>query len=429
MAIELKSVDLQSTNRLSTGLDRRWLIGQWLVSRLWIWVGFFGIAPRLPIPDPQVIAQADLLSLIRSDTIHYLAIVAKGYTYVDDGGIWTIAFFPLYPLLIKVCSTIGLTPLIAGFLISNLCFLGGLLLLQDWVQYRHGPIAARWTIAAMAWLPWSLFGTVLYTEGLFILLSTATLRAFDRGRYGQAAICGALASAARMPGVMLVPALGWVAWRERRGWAAYGAALASGLGTIAFSGFCWVRFGDPLAFIKVQRAWHPPGMAYGEGWLKSLVQVTLGPQTWKAGQVVDWSYPIVMVLLTLIGVWLWRSRQTLPTHRLIYGSCGLGVVTWLVAGSPLLNLTMVVGGIGLLWRSRRQLCPVAAVYAGWTVLLLLSTGRTISVERHLFALVPLSIAIGLWLERHPRWAVPVLSCSALPLLSLSIRFVQNLWAG
>jgi Gpi18-like mannosyltransferase len=417
------------TNPTSTVQDQRWVIGQWLVSRLWIWFGFFGIAPQLAAQSPDAIAIADLSSLIRWDSTHYLSIVASGYTYSGDNNIGTIAFFPLYPLLIKVGSAIGLTPLVAGFLISNLCFLAGLWVLHDWVKERHGPIAARWTIAAMAWLPWSMFGTVLYTEGLFILLSALTLRAFDRGRYGQAAICGALASAARMPGMMLVPALGWVAWRERRGLAAYGAALAAGLGTLGFALFCDLRFGDPLAFIKVQKAWHPAGMAYGEGWIKSLVQVTLGPQTWKAGHVVDWSYPIVMVLLALIGAWLWRSRHTLPTTRLIYGCCALGVVTWLVAGSPLLNLTMVVGGIVVLWRSRRQLCPVAAAYGACTVLLLLSTGRTISVERHLFALVPLSIAIGLVLERHPRWAVPLLSCSALPLMSLSIRFVQNLWAG
>jgi Gpi18-like mannosyltransferase len=439
MAIEVKSENSGSENPVSgnsnpthptsTVKDRRWVIGQWLVSRLWIWFGFFGIAPQLPIPDPQVIARIDLSSLIRSDTIHYLAIATSDYTYVDDGGIWTIAFFPLYPLLIKGLATLGLAPLTAGFLISNVCFLAGLLVLQDWVQARHGAKVARWTIATMAWLPWSLFGTVLYTEGLFILLSALTLRAFDRERYGQAAILGALTSATRMPGMMLVPALGWVTWQERRGLRAYGAAIASGLGTIAFAGFCWVRFGDPLAFIKVQRGWHPEGLAYGEGWLKSIVQVTLGPQTWKAGHVVDWSYPIVMVLLTLMGVWLWRSRHSLPTNRLIYGSCALGVVTWLVAGSPLLNLTMVVGGIVVLWRSRQQLCPVAAAYGACTVLLLLSTGRTGSVERYFFSLVPLSIAIGLLLERHPRWAVPLLSCSALPLMSLSIRFVQNLWAG
>jgi Gpi18-like mannosyltransferase len=434
MAIDVKSENpasenLNPTHPTSTVQDRRWVIGQWLVSRLWIWFGFFGIAPHLAAQSPDAIATADLSSLIRWDSTHYLSIVQSGYTYSGDNNIGTIAFFPLYPLLIKVGSAIGLTPLVAGFLISNLCFLAGLWVLNDWVRERHGPIAARWTIAAMAWLPWSMFGTVLYTEGLFIFLSALTLRAFDRERYGQAAICGALASAARMPGMMLVPALGWVAWRERRGLKAYGAALAAGLGTVGFALFCGLKFGDPLAFIKVQKAWHPAGMAYGEGWLKSLVQVTLGPQTWKAGHVVDWSYPIVMVLLALIGVWLWRSRHTLPTNRLIYGSCALGVVTWLIAGSPLLNLTMVVGGIVVLWRSRRQLCPVAAAYAGCTVLLLLSTGRTISVERHLFALVPLSIAIGLVLERHPRWAVPLLSCSALPLMSLSIRFVQNLWAG
>jgi Mannosyltransferase (PIG-V) len=123
------------TNPTSTVQDQRWVIGQWLVSRLWIWFGFFGIAPQLAAQSPDAIATADLSSLIRWDSTHYLSIVASGYTYSGDNNIGTIAFFPLYPLLIKVGSAIGLTPLVAGFLISNLCFLAGLWVLHDWVPW------------------------------------------------------------------------------------------------------------------------------------------------------------------------------------------------------------------------------------------------------------------------------------------------------
>lgn len=36
----------------------------------------------------------------------------------------------------------------------------------------------------MAWCPLSLFAGVIYTEGLYLLLSTAALRAFDKQQYG-----------------------------------------------------------------------------------------------------------------------------------------------------------------------------------------------------------------------------------------------------
>jgi hypothetical protein len=94
MAIELQSENPNATERTLTEPDRRWVIGQWLVSRLWIWVGFFGIAPHLAAQSPDAIATADLSSLIRWDSTHYLSIVASGYTYSGENNIGTIAFFP-----------------------------------------------------------------------------------------------------------------------------------------------------------------------------------------------------------------------------------------------------------------------------------------------------------------------------------------------
>jgi Gpi18-like mannosyltransferase len=53
---------------------------------------------------------------------------------------------------------------------------------------------------------------------------------------------------------MLVPAFLIVAWKERRPPIAY-AALAATSGLLLFSLYCAIRFGDPLAFVHVQRAW------------------------------------------------------------------------------------------------------------------------------------------------------------------------------
>src|SRR3989339_2053777 len=63
------------------------------------------------------------------DGVHYLGIAQNGYLYQ-----YTQAFFPLYPLLIKLVSPITFgNLLIAGLLVSNTAFLIGLIVFQKLV--------------------------------------------------------------------------------------------------------------------------------------------------------------------------------------------------------------------------------------------------------------------------------------------------------
>ena len=107
----------------------------------------------------------------------------------------------------------------------------------------------------LAWCPFSLFCTVIYTEGLFLFLTASALRAFERGEYIWAAFWGALTTATRGPGVALIPAFWLTAWREKRPPLAYAAGFASAIGLFLFSLYCGIDLGDPLAFIRIQKAW------------------------------------------------------------------------------------------------------------------------------------------------------------------------------
>ncbi len=399
-----------------------------LLSRLVILVSMMFIAP-LASSGSTRLAIGDWHVLAGWDSVHYLGIATRGYEYAADGIGHNVAFFPMLPLLIKAGMRLGLPPDLAGVLINNAAFLGALMVLAGWVDDRYGQKVARWSVAALAWCPFSLFGTVLYTEGLFLLCSTAALRAFDRRRHAWAAFWGCLASGTRLPGLTLAPAFLLVAWKERRSWSAYLAAIASTGGVLLFSLFCWVQFHDPLAFLKVQKAWHPLGLIYGEGWLKSFVQITLGPATWNQGKIADPLYPIAFAVLCGLGWLLWRFHTRLGKRVTYYGACTIGLLLWLLAGSPLINVVMVWGSVYLLWRFRRTLPPVAVVYGFLSLALILSSGRTISAERHTYGVVSLAIAFGLLLSRHPRWGFSVLSFLAVLLVSLSLRFAQHLWAG
>ncbi|XGW00624.1 MAG: mannosyltransferase family protein [Leptolyngbya sp. BL-A-14] len=400
-----------------------------LLSRLVILVSMMLIAPIASGTGSQKLAIGDWHVLVGWDSVHYLGIATKGYEYATDGVGHNVAFFPMLPLLIKAGMMLGLSPELAGALVNNAAFLGALMVLAGWVNDRYGQTVARWAVAALAWCPFSLFGTVVYTEGLFLLCSTAALRAFDRREHAWAAFWGCVASGTRLPGLTLAPAFLWVAWKERRSWSAYLAAIAAAGGALLFSLFCWVQFHDPLAFLKVQKAWHPLGLIYGEGWLKSFVQITLGPTTWNRGHIADPLYPIAFVALCGLGWLLWRFHQRLGKSVTYYGACAIVLLLWLLAGSPLINAVMFWGGVYLLWHTRRALPPVAVVYGFFSLVMILSSGRTISVERHAYGVVSLAIAMGLLLSRRPRWGYAVLGFFALLLVSLSLRFAQHLWAG
>ncbi|WP_446361862.1 mannosyltransferase family protein [Coleofasciculus chthonoplastes] len=441
----------------------------WLLSRMVIAIAMLVIAPLLPAPPGGIQPTVSWDVFSAWDSYFYQAITLSGYDYVNDGQGHNVAFFPLFPLFVRAVMSGGLPFNVAGTVVNNLAFWGALTLLYAWVQESHGQKVARWTTAVLAWCPFSLFGTVIYTEGLFLLLSTAALRAYDRKHYGWSGLWGGLASATRLPGIALSGAFWLVAWREKRPAIAYLPSLATAWGLGLYSLYCGIRFGDMLAFLRVQQAWQPEQAFYGQGWLKMLVQISAGTANWNRGWLHDPWHPLIFVTICGLGYLLWRSRSpgensqsraedciphytphpTPPIRHPVlhtlqpssrshlkrlcvdkgYGFYLLGILLWLLAGDPLINMIMVWGGGYLLVQQRTKLRPVAVTYGLCSLAVILSPGRTISAERHAYGIVSLAIALGLLLARYPRCGWATLLFFTLVLLSFAVRFSQHLWVA
>ncbi|MDB9496808.1 mannosyltransferase family protein [Spirulina major CS-329] len=398
-------------------------VTMWGLSRLWILLGLLGIAPLLQAPPGGEQALFHWSAFTAWDSTFYASIATTGYSYIADGQGHNVAFFPMLPLLIRGVMVLGFPFEVAGVLVTNGAFLISVILLYRWLQGRKGEAIARWAVIVLVWCPFSLFGTVVYTESVFLAFSIATLAACDRRDPLQTALWGACATAARLPGLALVPALLITAWCQRRtGWA-YLAALSTGLGAGLYSLFCWLQFGDPLAFLNVQQAWAVPDQFYGQGWLIMFGEVFLGPGNIGDAGFTDPVYPLVVLLLIGLGIAVARSRF----RGRVYAGGALFVLAWLVAGDPLLNLCMVLGSLALLWRYRAEIPATALLYGFLSFLGILSHGRTISLERHTYGIVTVAIAVGIWLHYHPKLARVVVSFSGLILLLYSIRFAQSLW--
>jgi Gpi18-like mannosyltransferase len=401
----------------------------WLLSRIPIAIALLLIAPALPVPPRGVLPSPDLSVFAAWDTAHYRAIATLGYEYINDGGGHNIAFFPLFSLLIRGLMTIGLPFNVAGILVNNLAFLGALIVIYLWVEEFHGINAARWSTAVLAWFPLSLFGTVIYTEGLYLFLSTSALRAFDKQQYLGVALWGALATATRPTGIALIPALLIATWKERRPIKAYIASVAAAAGLLLFSLYCLVQFHDPLAFISAQRGWRPSLGFDWQGWLKMVMQVMIGTANWRHRQIVDIGHPLLFVSILVSGWLLWRYHQKLGKVKTEYGFCLLGLILWLLGGDPLINLVMFFGGAYLLWYLRHQLNLVTVLYGFCGLALIISSGATLSLSRIIYGIVSLSVGLGLVLARHQRLGYATMGFFCLLMVTISIRFAQKLWVA
>ena len=83
----------------------------------------------------------------RWDAVHYIDIATNGYQGTD------MAFFPLYPLLIKIVGGLAGNHLIAGLLISNAAFFFGLLYLYKLVEHEYDRSVARRAIFYVSIFP------------------------------------------------------------------------------------------------------------------------------------------------------------------------------------------------------------------------------------------------------------------------------------
>lgn len=405
-------------------------ICMWLSSRLVIFVVMLVIMPIVAqVTNQPITEQGWWDTLFAWDSGWYYKIATQGYDYGTDfsQAQYSIAFFPLYPVLIWLLMQIGIPPVVAGLAINNLAFLAALIVFYLWVEAWHGQKPACWATAVLAWCPYSLYSTVMYTEGLFFCFSISALRAFENKQYVWASIWGGLSTATRMTGIALFPAFLLTTWQQKRPIQGYLASLAIATGIFIFSLFCLFKFGDAFAFLNAQRGWRSSSGFAWKGWLSMLMKVIIGGKNEAAGYIKDFGYLLQLAGVFLSGYLLIHFRKQLGVAKVRYGFWGLWLILWLMAGDPLIKLGLIFGGLYLLCFYRQKLTLVTVIYGFFSYGIALNTGLTASVERYVYAIAPLSIASGLLLAKYPKWGFAVITFFGLLLFLFSIRFAQNSW--
>ena len=237
--------------------------------------------------------------LNRWDNEWYCGIATGGYSLepmvpnqhpAGDAANW--AFFPLFPLLLRVIACLAPANFAeASMLVNSLLFTMGLYLTGVYILKGTKNIShALYFQWIYAFGPYNHYFSVQYTESLYFLLVIGFFVCMRERRYILMGAMGALCSAARNTGVFLVIAIavhyivgyleegehpslyGLIAGAFRQPTLIFGVVLIP-LGLFLYIAFLHDLLGDGLAFIHVQRAWgggmHNPiktivnGLLYG----------------------------------------------------------------------------------------------------------------------------------------------------------------------
>jgi hypothetical protein len=213
---------------------------------------------------------------LRWDVEWFLRIVRDGYSFTK--GQWsTVAFFPLYPILVRCFMWLGLSDIAAGILVSNVAlYVAAVLACRLWTaQFGSERIGKAGVVLLLVW-PATFFHSTIYADALFLALLAGVMTAAREGRWAIAGVLGCLLALTRQIGLFfLMPLLldaygigfarGAGPSRARVGWlGAYRIGFSRGTGpnragvgwlalvpcgTLGYCAFLWRKFGDPLAFL------------------------------------------------------------------------------------------------------------------------------------------------------------------------------------
>jgi hypothetical protein len=164
--------------------------------------------------------------------------------------------------------------------------------------------------------PFSFFFGEVYTESTFLLFTVLSFYCFRTRRWMAAGVCGALATATRVTGILMWPALAWIAWREGisperalvpprvEGRDRVLAAAALGVATLGFVGYC----------LYVYRETGQPFM-----WASALTRWGVGYRPGGA----PWSAPLTLMGALLTHPYVFLTSGPTAVYDTLYGVTGL----------------------------------------------------------------------------------------------------------
>src|SRR5712692_2393313 len=293
---------------------------------LLVMVSYFGYILLTVPKDSQVGVNtiAFFTSWNRWDAANYVRIAQYGYQRVYD-----TAFLPLFPLLISAIAHLlgSWSYLLVGMILSNAALLGSLFVIYQLAVEVQGEQVAQRTLIYLCIFPTAFFFFAAYNESLFLLLTSGAFLAMRRQRWWLAGILGMLAGTTRPAGLFLGVIYIWELWASRESvaaalqkiWLRLLPILLIPLGLVGYCVYCWMTFGDPIAFVMVQSHW-----ARQLAWPWQGIGVSLYELFWnqpfgsfnEVHIILDLGATVGFIVLAILG---WRKLQLRTSYHLWLG--------------------------------------------------------------------------------------------------------------
>ncbi|HEX8919202.1 MAG TPA: mannosyltransferase family protein [Chloroflexota bacterium] len=246
------------------------------------------------------------------DAKWYLGIAAHGYSwslYGGQSGHSSLAFFPLYPLLVHIADLSGLPSMVGAMILSNAAFLAALFYLYRLtvLEWRDKQAASR-AIWLLGLFPTAMFTFAPYTEGLFLLCAVAALYHALARQSLAAGVWVAAGLLTRSTGLALFPAVIAVLGPQRlRTWiqsvGPSALAVMAYLATLSAQGISVSRL------FTAQRTWHRAITFPWTGFTSSLYELVFHRPA-NIGQVAENALQLgVTCLFLVLTVLAWRDLR------------------------------------------------------------------------------------------------------------------------
>jgi Mannosyltransferase (PIG-V) len=363
--------------------------------RLAFWVGLALVFVAYPYPLPPGTPRYEVFDwrtrvlfnvFARWDTTWFLGIAEHGYRTVKQA-----AFFPLYPLLVHALGYVTRSDLVAGVLLSLAAGGAAAVFLRE-IGLRFASERVAWdAILYLALFPISFVFTAVYSDALFLALSTGAVLAGLRNRPFLAGVAGGLAVATRLVGIALLPALVILLWSQRRSLRRLAPLmlLPAALGAVAL--YLGWKLGDAGVL------WH----AQSHFWGRHLA--TVGP---------------------LGGLWDATSAAATGSYDMLRSGDPEGTLN-------VIYFLLLVAALALTWVVWRSFGAALAVYSLTYLAIVLSVpGRDlplVSFPRFFILDFPLILALAKLTIDRPRER-QILLCTFAALGALAaFGFARNAW--
>jgi len=254
----------------------------------------------------------------RWDSGLYLQIAEQGHNLIpcpDWPGAWcgNAGWAPLYPLMIKACTLLGADPAQSGLWISQLFFLGLLLVAAKLWDVQSFSVRNWLGMILIGFAPGSIYFQALFPVSLVVFLLMLLHYFLGREDYLKAGICGFLAVLSYSGGVFLLIGLalwGLLQWIKTKTFP-WQLALKTGLvtfaGMLVWWGYDAVATGHWNAMFFIQQKYghglHSPLKHFGNH-LKILFGNSWGMKSWVEEQNL-----VIMTGVVATTIWAIVRRK------------------------------------------------------------------------------------------------------------------------